>query len=321
MTNHGKNHLIGFALSLTAAAMWGILPIALKELLVGMNASTIVWYRFLVAGLILFFWLSFRKELPNVFSTTRLIQLLLVIAALGLCSNYYFFSDSLNYVNGETSEAVIQLTTLFLILGGVVFYKEPFVGVQKFGTFLIVCGLLLFFHDRLAEFADFQSNQTIGVFIVFLAAITWTVYSLLQKKLLERFSSPQILFLIYSFSAIILLPFISANILLDLTSFELGLLAFCCMNTLIAYGCFTEALNRWEASKVSAVLALAPLFTIGSLRLIVYVSPTYAFTDRLSALSIIGALLLVIGSVLTALMPIFIQHVTDRKGNSHVGNN
>ena len=321
MINHGKNHLIGFALSLTAAAMWGILPIALKELLVGMNASTIVWYRFLVAGLILFFWLSFRKELPNVFSTTRLIQLLLVIAALGLCSNYYFFSDSLNYVNGETSEAVIQLTTLFLILGGVVFYKEPFVGVQKFGTFLIVCGLLLFFHDRLAEFADFQSNQTIGVFIVFLAAITWTVYSLLQKKLLERFSSPQILFLIYSFSAIILLPFISANILLDLTSFELGLLAFCCMNTLIAYGCFTEALNCWEASKVSAVLALAPLFTIGGLRLIVYVSPTYAFTDRLSALSIIGALLLVIGSVLTALMPIFIQHVTDRKGNSHVGNN
>ena len=186
---------------------------------------------------------------------------------------------------------------------------------------MIVCGLLLFFHDRLAEFADFQSNQTIGVFIVFLAAITWTIYSLLQKKLLERFSSPQILFLIYSFSAIILLPFISANILLDLTSFELGLLGFCCMNTLIAYGCFTEALNCWEASKVSAVLALAPLFTIGGLKLIVYVYPTYAFTDRLSALSIIGALLLVIGSVLTALMPIFIQHVTDRKGNSHVGNN
>jgi drug/metabolite transporter (DMT)-like permease len=93
------------------------------------------------------------------------------------------------------------------------------------------------------------------------------------------------------------------------------------MNTLIAYGCFTEALNCWEASKVSAVLALAPLFTIGGLKLIVYVYPTYAFTDRLSALSIIGALLLVIGSVLTALMPIFIQHVTDRKGNSHVGNN
>ena len=321
MIHDRRNQVMGFSLSLTAAAMWGVLPIALKELLLGMNAQTIVWYRFLVAGLILFFWLSFKKELPNVFSTTRLIQLLLVIAALGLCSNYYFFSDSLNYVNGETSEAVIQLTTLFLILGGVVFYKEPFVGVQKFGTFLIVCGLLLFFHDRLAEFADFQSNQTIGVFIVFLAAITWTIYSLLQKKLLERFSSPQILFLIYSFSAIILLPFISANILLDLTSFELGLLGFCCMNTLIAYGCFTEALNCWEASKVSAVLALAPLFTIGGLKLIVYVYPTYAFTDRLSALSIIGALLLVIGSVLTALMPIFIQHVTDRKGNSHVGNN
>ena len=150
---------------------------------------------------------------------------------------------------------------------------------------------------------------------------TFLRVNLVCMKVLHQFEHSLLLFLIYSFSAIILLPFISANILLDLTSFELGLLAFCCMNTLIAYGCFTEALNCWEASKVSAVLALAPLFTIGSLRLIVYVSPTYAFTDRLSALSIIGALLLVIGSVLTALMPIFIQHVTDRKGNSHVGNN
>ena len=320
MIHDRRNQVMGFSLSLTAAAMWGVLPIALKELLLGMNAQTIVWYRFLVAGLILFFWLYLKKDLPNIFSANKLIQIVLVIATLGLCSNYYLFSDSLNYVNGETSEAVIQLTTLFLILGGVVFYKEPFLAIQKFGTFLIVCGLLLFFHDRLSEFSNFQSNQTIGVFIVFLAAITWTVYSLLQKKLLEKFSSPQILFLIYIFSALILLPFISAPSLLDLTIFELGLLGFCCMNTLIAYGCFTEALNRWDASKVSAVLALAPLFTIGCLRLIVYVNPAYTFTDRLSALSIIGALLLVVGSVLTALMPILIQYVAHQKVKSHVGN-
>jgi drug/metabolite transporter (DMT)-like permease len=78
------------------------------------------------------------------------------------------------------------------------------------------------------------------------------------------------------------------------------------MNTLVAYGCFTEALNRWDASKVSAVLALAPLFTIGGLNLITRFDPSYAFTDRLGLLSILGAVLLVVGSILTALMPIFI---------------
>ena len=76
------------------------------------------------------------------------------------------------------------------------------------------------------------------------------------------------------------------------------------MNTLIAYGCFAEALNLWDASKVSAVLALAPLFTIATLKVIVIINPDYAFTDRLSNLSVLGAVLLMVGSALTALMPV-----------------
>ena len=114
------------------------------------------------------------------------------------------------------------------------------------------------------------------------------------------------------FSVIVLLPFISPNLLLQLTGFQLFLLSFCCINTLVAYGCFTEALNCWEASKVSAVLALAPLFTIVGLKVIVFSNPEYAYSDRLSVLSIIGAMLLVLGSMLTALMPILSTHFKSR---------
>lgn len=309
MSASGQNHLFGFTLSLITAGLWGTLPVALKELLAGMDASTIVWYRFLVAGIVLLLWLSIRKELPNVFAVSSRIRWYLLIASIGLCCNYYWFSDSLNYVNAETSEAVIQLTTLFLILGGVIFYKEPFVGVQKLGTLLILCGLLLFFHDRLSEFTSFENTQTIGVFILVLSAITWTTYALLQKQLLQTFSSPQILLLIYVFSAAALMPLSNPSTLLGLTGFQFGLLLFCCVNTLVAYGCFAEALKVWDASKVSAVLALAPLFTIGALRITVYFVPDYAFSDRLNWISLLGALFLVVGSVLTALMPAISQKV------------
>ena len=63
----------------------------------------------------------------------------------------------------------------------------------------------------------------------------------------------------------------------------------------------------WDASKVSAVLALAPLFTIATLKVIVIINPDYAFTDRLSNLSVLGAVLLMVGSALTALVPVFQQ--------------
>ncbi len=313
MHNPTIRHTAGFFLSLIAAMLWGMLPVALKELLAGMDAITIVWYRFFVAGVVLFAWLALQKKLPRLLAQTAQIRWFLLFAATGLCINYFLFSYSLNFVNGETSEAVIQLTTLFLILGGVFVYKEPFFAIQKVGTVLIMLGLLLFFNDRLRDLINLENRETIGVIIVVFAAITWVVYALLQKQLLNSFSSVQILFLIYVFSTVVLLPFISPLLLLQLTEMQFYLLLFCCLNTLVAYGCFAEALNCWDASKVSAVLALAPLFTIGSLKLVVFLQPDYAFSDRLSMLSVLGALLLVIGSVLTALVPVFRQYRANKK--------
>ena len=306
-------HTTGFFLSLIAAMLWGMLPVALKELLVGMDAITIVWYRFLVAGVVLFAWLTLQRKLPQVLQRGAQIKWFFLFASIGLCINYFLFSYSLNFVNGETSEAVIQLTTLFLILGGVFVYKEPFFAVQKVGTLLIMVGLLLFFNDRLSDLVSLENRETVGVIIVFFAAVTWTVYALLQKQLLNSFSSVQILFLIYVFSSVVLLPFISPLSLFKLTEMQFYLLLFCCLNTIVAYGCFAEALNCWDASKVSAVLALAPLFTIGSLKLVVFFQPDYAFSDRLGMLSLFGALLLVVGSVLTALMPVFQQYRASKR--------
>ncbi len=307
MTTSPVRPLLGFCFSLVAAVMWGVLPVALKELLAGMEATTIVWYRFLAAFIVLALWLAIGKKLPRLQTVPRRILLYLLIAALGLCANYSLFSYSLNYVNAETSEAVIQLTSLFLILGGVLFYKESFFHIQKLGTALIVAGLLLFFNDRLATFVSLDNSETVGVIIVVFAAITWVIYALLQKQLLRSFSSVQILVCIYAVSIVVLIPLIDPGALFTLTGWQLFLLAFLCLNTIIAYGCFAEAMNCWEASKVSATLALAPLFTILTLKLIVFVNPAYEYSDRLSVLSLLGAVLLVTGSALTALVPLFYQ--------------
>jgi drug/metabolite transporter (DMT)-like permease len=313
-----NNHVAGFFLSLNAAMMWGVLPIAIKELLAGMDATTIVWYRFIVAGVVLGFWLLFTRKIPAIFAVDTSLRWLLLVAAISLGCNYYLFSLSLNFVNAETSEAVIQLTTLFLILGGVIVYKEPYFHIQKLGTALIVVGLVLFFHDRFDVLRSLDNRQTIGVVIVVFAAITWVIYALLQKQLLINFSSVQILFLIYVISGLAMLPLIHPASLLQLSTFHFWLLVFCCVNTLIAYGSFAEALNCWEASKVSAVLALAPLFTIGSLKLIVLIYPDYAFSDRLSLVSMLGAGFLVAGSVLTAIVPLLYQRRLDRLARAKV---
>ncbi len=43
---------LGFIMSLTTAVLWGLLPIALKVVLTGLDAYTITWCRFAVSMLV-----------------------------------------------------------------------------------------------------------------------------------------------------------------------------------------------------------------------------------------------------------------------------
>jgi len=67
---------------------------------------------------------------------------------------------------------------------------------------------------------------------------------------------------------------------------------------LIAYGSFAEAMVHIEASKVSTILALTPLITFA----VVHLFPISGLAvEPLTTLSIGGAILVVAGSMVTAL--------------------
>ena len=78
-------------------------------------------------------------------------------------------------------------------------------------------------------------------------------------------------------------------------------LLFCCANTIVAYGAFTEALNIWPASKVSAVLAMSPIFTFLSMSVAVKWLPGHFTASNLDYWAYIGAAVVIAGSALTAL--------------------
>jgi drug/metabolite transporter (DMT)-like permease len=164
-----------------------------------------------------------------------------------------------------------------------------------------VAGLLLFFNERLPELARPAQGIGLGVALTVAAAVSWTVYGLAQKKLHERFSSQQVLWIIYVGAVALMLPSAQPAAVLELDGLQLGMLVFCCINTLAAYGSFGEALYHWELSRVSAVLATAPLFTIGAMWVVERLELGLVPPEGLNALSIAGALLVVAGSMVCAL--------------------
>ena len=292
---------LGLTLALITALMWGALPIALKVLLDDMDVYTITWYRFLVASLVLGALLAHWRRTPRVRELSGHSWILLSVAILGLSANYLFYVLGLRFISPGTAQIVIQLAPMFLLFGGILFFKEHFGRRQWLGLVVLIGGLGLFFNERLAELVSEVSHYTVGVLFVFVSAIVWAAYALAQKQLLRDLSSDAIMLLIYIAAAVLFFPLADPAQIRELDGQAWGVLIFCCFNTLLAYGSFAESLDHWEASRVSAVLALSPLLTFLFISVLTRIAPGFITPEQLNSLSIAGALIVVAGSMMTAL--------------------
>ncbi len=291
---------LGLALSLVTALLWGMLPIALKLLLSEMDAWSITWFRFLAAALILGAFQARRRQLPRLGNLTRSQWWLMVVAALGLAGNYLFYLVGLDFITPGAAQIVIQLAPMLLLLGGLIVFGERFAATQWLGFATLLAGMLLFFNHRLAEIVGSLGDYTVGILLIIVASFVWAAYALAQKQLLRAMASENIMLLLYVAGVLLFLPAAKPGSLLELDAFGLGLLAFASLNTLFAYGAFAEALDHWEASRVSAVLAITPLLTLGFMA-VFGVYSTRLIPEPLNALGLGGAVLVVLGSVVTAL--------------------
>ncbi|WMS88650.1 DMT family transporter [Pleionea litopenaei] len=289
-------------MSLLTAVLWGLLPIALKGLLVYLDALTITWLRFVIAAVVLGAFLTYKNRLPSLNKLhSRGTSLLTIVVIVGLLGNYILYMLGLDKITPGGAQVMIQSAPMLLLIGSLILFKESFHFKQWFGLIIFCCGLLLFFNQRFAELINPENQYTIGILLIFIAGVLWAGYALAQKQLLKSFKSDEIMIMVYLAGSLVFLPLASASPVLQLDLLGWLLLLFCGANTLVAYGAFAEALDHWEASRVSATLALTPLLTLGFMQLTELFFPNYLEPEPLNALSFIGAGLVVVGSAFTAL--------------------
>lgn len=300
--------VLGFIFAFIAAIMWGTLPIAIQQVLPVMNAQTIVWYRFLIAAIGLFCLLSLQHKLWQMPTFHRRDYWFLCLCIIGLSGNFLLFNIALKYIPATTSQVLSPLSSFIMIGAGVLLFKEQMGKHQKIGLGILLIGLVAFFNDRWSDFLQLN-RYFIGVIIACCASAIWTLYGIGQKLLLRKFTSQQILFLIYTSCAVLFTPFAEITQFQALNRFQLANLAFCCANTLIAYGCYAEAINRWEIAKVSAIMPQIPILTIIFSEILMYISPAHFNIAHLNLLSYFGALMVVIGAMFSAVG----QHLLTRK--------
>ncbi|CNE42546.1 DMT family transporter [Yersinia mollaretii] len=293
---------LGIFLALTTAVFWGALPIAMKQVLEVMEPFTIVWYRFTMAAIGLGIILASRRQLPSLklFRQRRWL-LLLIVATCGLLGNFIFFSSSLQYLSPTTSQVIGQLSPVGMMIASVLILKERMRVTQVIGAGMLICGLLLFFNTSLHEIFTRLTDYTLGVVLGVCAAVVWVSYGVAQKVLLRRMASQQILLLLYALCAIALFPMAKPAVIFQLDGWQFACLLFCGVNTLVGYGALAEAMARWQAAQVSALVTLTPLFTLFFSILLALVWPDNFVAPSLNFVGYVGAFVVVAGAMFSAI--------------------
>lgn len=289
---------LGLFFTLFTVLVWGGLPLILKVMLLSFDAYTMTWYRFIVALVITAVVTGLRGNFSQIRRLKGWYRLIFVAAVISFSSAYVLYPFGLEYISPSAAQVVNQISLFFILVGGVFFFHERLTGLQGIGIGLLVVGILLFFNDRFTELLSGDSTMIPGILWIVVAALALTVYTLTQKQLLEILPTDIILFLIYLAGSFLLLPFVDFQALIDQNSTEFILLNSSAVISLIAFVALVEGMKHLEVNRISMLLATVPLTTVGAMAVFAPLFPNLLQPELLNTTSILGAVLVVIGSML-----------------------
>jgi drug/metabolite transporter (DMT)-like permease len=278
---------------LTTSFIWGLAPPVIKYTLDFISPFTFLFYRFLIASLILA--IPFGVKLIKIKPSFSDFIKLSLLGFLGTPLTLYILFEGIKKTSAIDASIIAVITPILVILGGVAFLKEKVTKTEKTGIALTFLGTLITIIQPVFESGLNNMVQNLyGNSLVFLGSLTWAVFTLLAKKEKKLDS-----FILSSFSFIVGMFFFSLLALggkplspefeitkLNLNSF-LGIFYMAVLGSVVAYYTYIYGLSKIEASEATIFTYLQPVFAIP-------VSIIF-LKERVSLVFCLGAFIIILG--------------------------
>jgi len=256
--------LLGILLSVVTALLWGILPIILIISLQGFTSGTIAWFRFFLAFGILGIVLFLKGCSP--LNILRNPPWMGILGGLCLTANYYWVTLAVDMSGPSNMAVLIQTASVFLVVTGVLVFRERLILRQFLGMFIVAAGLTLFFFDQQSRISN--NSYYYADFLIQLAALVWVGYMISQKFLSRIYGAQSLNFLVYAVSTLVLAGTVEWAEFVSAGSNAWLALVFCGINTLLAYGALAEAVKYLPLAIISVIISLNPLITLLGMKIL-----------------------------------------------------
>ena len=243
-------------------------------------------------GSILFFltYLFFVKERVKKKDFFRLM----LCGLFGVAINQLFFFEGLNLTTPINAAIIMTISPVLVIITSAIIIKEKITVRKIIGIFLGLIGACILILN--SGDISFENDFFTGNILVLINATSYAIYLVLVKTLMKRYNPITVMFYVFIFGLIFVLPFGIDEILkIDLTTFneeiylKIGFVVIC--TTFIAYMFNAFALKSLNPSVVSVYIYLQPL--LASLIAIALNSDSLSLVKILSAIFIFSAVFLV----------------------------
>jgi len=285
-----KKHFIRFWEPLLAVVFWGNSFIATKVALRELNPQTIILLRLLLGSAFLILIAVYsRKDFSLSLKNHGAIFILAIIAVFHL----WIQITGLKFTSAVNTGWIVGMSPVFIAILSVIVFKEKFFKTKIVGITIAFSGLVL-----LVSRGDFSSVGFIshkGDLLVLASAFTWSVYSMVNKKITINYSPTMTILFLFLMMAVIIAPFtISVNAFSSVMhlSFQgwmsiLFLGIFC---SGIAYVLWARSLKKLEASETGVFLYFEPFVTV--------LSAWFILDEKITLMIILSGLIITIGVIL-----------------------
>ena len=247
---------------LLAITFWGMSFVATKIALGDLAPFTIVAFR-LAFGILVILPIAIISKRD--FWLNKKIHGTILILALVAVGHLWIQITGLKYTTATNTGWIIGITPVFMALLGLIFFKEKLNLLTITGIITAFIGLLLLISK--GNFNSIGFLQHKGDLLVLTSAFTWSVYSMVNKKITINYSPLMTVFYSFVMMLFIIIPFL----LNDATFKSVALLSskgwmailflgiFC---SGFAYVLWAQSLKDMEAAKVGVFLYFEPFVTV-----------------------------------------------------------